>query len=150
MRIGRGFLGTAFRVLLAVAASAALPARNIHANYDDGRRLPSADSPKFVEELASNPAEMLDCLARHRITPLACKMRNNTELTTSAPRSPPPPAQECGIGSASMGAVCFYGRGRCAYDAVKGWFCRCGVPRQVARGVHRTESFALAPSCIDE
>ena len=69
---------------------------------------------------------------------------------TEVAASPPPPAQECGTGT-EFGAVCFYGRGRCAYDAVRGWFCRCGVPRQIGRGMERAaESFASAPHCIDE
>ena len=162
-------------LFVGAAIASALPAHNIHATYADGRRLPSAEPP-VVEVRASNPSEMLDCLARHRITPLACVMLNNTEIHGSIPSSPPPPMQECG--GTAPDAVCFYGRGRCAYDATRGWFCRCGVPKQVqssllpvpvpplwnqipthsstpfcqvARGVQRAvESLTLSPHCIED
>ena len=130
--------------ILAVAA-AALPAHNLHEIHSEGRRLPSSGPPS-VEPAASHPKEMLECLRKHRYTPLACRMSNQTESVSS----PPPPAPECGDGTPS-GAICFYGRGRCQYDALRGWYCRCGVPRRVARGVDRAaESFALAPHCIDD
>ena len=128
----------------------ALPAHNLHVKYDEGSRLPSGEPP-MVEKPATNPAEMLECLKRHRYTPLACRMMNHTDFFVSAPQSPPPPpAQECGAGTES-GAVCFYGRGRCQYDAMRGWYCRCGVPKTVARGVNRAVAgLALAPHCIED
>lgn len=131
----------------------ALPATNLHVRYsEEGGRLPSGDGlPQAVEKPATNPAEMLDCLKRHRYTPLACQMLNQTEYIADAPRSPPPPpASECGPGT-EANSVCYYGRGHCQYDALRGWYCRCGVPRAVARGVRRaTYAVALAPHCIEE
>ena len=122
----------------------ALPTRDLYTKHEDGRRVPSAS----VELPSTNPADMLDCLKRHRITPLACQMANLTATVEAA--SPPPPAQECGVGTLPN-AVCFYGRGRCQYDATRGWYCRCGAAKTVARGVGRAaESFALAPHCIDD
>lgn len=136
---------------LRLVAALPTPTTNMHVKYDDaGGRLPSAEPPS-VELPASHPVEMLECLKRHRYTPLACHMQNHTEFFAAAPRSPPPPAQECGIGTESN-AVCFFGRGRCQYDVMRGWYCRCGgASPPVARGVHRTvESQTLSPHCIED
>ena len=127
----------------------ALPAHNVHERHADGSRLPSG-IPPLVEKAASHPAEMLDCLRRHQYTPLVCTMQNHTEFAAAAPRSPPPPAAECGAGSEAS-SPCFYGRGRCTYDAVRGWYCACAGGHPVARGVHRDKpDLALAPHCIPE
>ena len=123
--------------------SSAIPAHDLHTLHEEGRRVPSTGG---VELPSSHPSELLDCLSRHRYTPLACKQQNLTEVASS----PPPPTPECGTGTAH-GTVCFYGRGRCQYSATRGWYCRCGVPRQVARGVDRpAESFGDAAHCIDD
>ena len=132
---------------ISAVAILALPSHNPHVHHEDGRRVPASSEPPTVEPVASHPSEMLECLRRHRYTPLVCQLQKHTEEHVA---SPPPPAQECGVGSVPND-VCFYGRGRCQYDATRGWYCQCGVPRQVARGVHRAaESFAMVPHCIDD
>ena len=104
----------------------------------------SHSSSLSVERPCHNPAELLDCLRRHVYTPHACSLVN---LSVTIVASPPPPVSRC----MEHGRVCHYGRGRCAYDTRRGWFCKCVDAREAARGhSHRMieETGALMPDCI--
>ena len=99
-------------------------------------------SSLLVEPQSSNPAQLLACLRRHLYTPAACTSVNLTENHVT---SPPPPQAGCMAG----GTVCHYGRGRCAYNTARGWFCKCTDTPEIARGHSRYLIEAtLQPDCI--
>ena len=97
----------------------------------------------LVEPPASNPAELLDCLRRHRHTPHACTRQQagaalSTGVNASSSSSTPPPLDDCGAHNFSWLAQCARGRGHCAYDTVRGWHCRCNTATpELARGLGR-------------
>ena len=120
----------------ALGASAPIQPRNISTSI-------------LVEKPSSNPAELLACLSRHRITALACNM---TTQPMAVVASPPPPKPECSGGAVDSGSICFDGRGICKYDPMRGFYCRCSVPRLLARGSERAAlpTSATVPHCIDD
>ena len=76
------------------------------------------------EPTVENPAAMLDCLRRHRWTPLACKKAIHAGGGEASP--PPPRPVDCDDAPGGRKTVCGSARGgRCAYDAVRGWYCAC-------------------------
>lgn len=103
-----------------------------------------------AEPPADNPAQVLGCLERHRFTPTACAQA--VRPAAHAPASPPPPdirRAECHA-AGGIDAVCHYGRGRCAYDDKRGWFCACASRSARDRRLRASAAaFALAPDCIE-
>ena len=106
--------------------------------------LPTSSSalepPMAQPVVAASPTAVLACLQRHRYTALAC-----TGLTVD---TPPPPPPQCSSGD--YGSVCHYGQGRCAYDAVRGYYCLCEREGRL-RGLSRPSASGsgMAPDCID-
>jgi hypothetical protein len=99
--------------------------------------LPYAPLPP--ERPVNSPAELLACLRKHRYTPLRCAAALRAPRQPSPP-APPPENENCD-GTGCIGRTCHYGRGRCAYDQVRGFFCAC------ATGATPLE-LASAPDCL--
>jgi hypothetical protein len=111
------------------------------------RDVATATIEPLVESPPTNPLAMLDCLKRHRYTPLAC----NTSMMNQQQAASPPPLSACA--AHAPGEICAYGRGSCAYDSVRGWHCRCVAKAETSRGMEASRSEAelqrAAPDCID-
>ena len=128
------------------------------------RKLEAHSGPVLVELPAATPSELLECLRRHRYTPHACRQllaaSSDAALSeavianaTAAARRAPEPLADCGSHNFSWLAQCAGGRGHCAYDALRGWHCRCNAAMpELARGLHREAPKAerVAPDCIEE
>lgn len=127
------------------------------------RKLDAHSGPVLVETPATTPDELLECLKRHRYTPHACKQLASSSSAalseavlanaTAAATAMPEPLADCGAHNFSWLVRCAGGRGHCAYDALRGWHCRCNAATpELARGLRREapKSERVAPDCIQE
>lgn len=128
---------------LAAAVLLALPADGLPAGRPNRALEERGISVQALPAL-NNPAEVLECLRQHRLSPLACERTENTTLTPASP--PPPPVTAC-YGEIAD-AACAHGMGRCSYDHVRGWHCACVVQRSRTRGLPDSLAERGAPDCI--
>ena len=98
-----------------------------------------------VQEAAPNL--VLECLLRHRLTALACTRADELAPMNISMPPPSPPAQQCG--DSTFDAICAAGRGRCAYDSVRGWHCACDdATASSIRGHPTAQSNIVELGCI--
>ena len=90
----------------------------------DGQLTRSAINESAPSQLPAfpwpSPSAVLACLKAHRYTSLICAQAAAYKGAATVPADPTP-----FCGSSSYRAVCHFGRGRCMYSAVRGWFCAC-------------------------
>eukprot|EP00966_Prymnesium_polylepis_P257991 5959319-Prymnesium_polylepis.1 len=108
--------------------------------------LPHANSSRS-DRAEGSPLELLECLKRHRLTPLACEDPRVVLAANLHRRVGVHSAGECGDAGLER-QLCNNGNGNCAYDAGRGWHCRCTRGRDANRGHSTTDVSARSPGCI--
>ena len=108
------------------------------APVSDVRAGAASDGPLLVEPIVDTPADMLECLMRHRYTPLVCQLQME-----AARRAP-----DRRIDDGCAGCV----TGVCVYDSVRGHYCACQSEADRIRGhpLPPVNTAAAAPDCIPD
>ena len=122
--------------------------------HERGMLEPRLDTESNVTAAVARftPLQQLECLKRHRYTPLACRdLQRVAEIVALAGLAGRRPADrdkahECSA-QGGHAAVCSHGTGRCAYSNRRGWHCACTTLKLPAprRGQGRAE---LEAECV--